>query len=278
MGKYAIILAGGEGRRAGGEIPKQFQDLMGKPMLWWSMKAFKSACPDTHIILVLHPGFFDDWDIMFSELPDSDKVEHTVCCGGRSRTESVSYGLQMIEDLLNEKSVSAGDSPMVAIHDGARPIVSAEMIRRGFKAMEGAPAMVGVVPGVKCTNSMRMYVGDEDVKAIGSVNRKPTVAVDRNDFVAVQTPQIFRFDEIFSAYDFVERELAENSAWTGKEFTDDASLAEEYGMAIWLYEGEYSNIKVTNPEDFDIAKTLLENMENLENSESLENRENLENL
>ena len=69
MKKYAVIVAGGEGNRAGGSVPKQFQMLGDVPMLWWSVRAFHEEDSSTEIILVLHPGFFDEWDILYSELP-----------------------------------------------------------------------------------------------------------------------------------------------------------------------------------------------------------------
>lgn len=96
--KYAVIVAGGSGIRAGGDMPKQFQPLLGRPMLWWSMKAFKAEDSETQLIIVLHPGFFDDWDMLFNELPENERFGHEIVCGGRTRAESVANGLLAIPD------------------------------------------------------------------------------------------------------------------------------------------------------------------------------------
>ena len=94
MKKYAIILAGGSGMRAGGDVPKQFQMLDGIPMLWWSVRAFYNEDSDTDIRLVMNPGFFDLWNIIYRDLPAEDKeIPVTLVCGGRSRLESVKNGI-----------------------------------------------------------------------------------------------------------------------------------------------------------------------------------------
>lgn len=243
MKKFAIILAGGEGKRAGGDIPKQFVSLDGKPIVWWSMKAFKEADPDTVIILVMHPGFFDDWEIIVDNMPEEDYIPCILSCGGLSRAHSVYNGLLSIKDYLEEKYI-AEEEAVVAIHDGARPLVSRQMILRGFNSLEHS---VGVIPGVRCTNSLRK-VEEPDRVFDGS----RSVSVDRSEYVEVQTPQIFSLPDIFSAYIMKE----ENR----DKFTDDASLAESIGLGIKLYEGESTNIKVTHPEDFKIAEILLRGM------------------
>lgn len=223
MEKYAIIVAGGEGTRIGGDLPKQFREVAGKPMLWWSIKRFHEEDPSTNIRLVLHPGFFDDWKKMFYDLPEEDRIIHEVVAGGKSRTESVKNGLNGI--LLREDS-------LVAIHDAARPLVTVDLIRRGWKAAEEAG---GAVPVVPVTDSLRKKSGE------GSK------AIDRSGFVAVQTPQVFRTSLLVKAY-------SENP---DAVYSDDATAFEAYGMEVAMFDGYPQNMKVTNPGDLEIATLLI---------------------
>lgn len=226
MKKYAVIVAGGEGNRAGGSVPKQFQKIGGIPMLWWSVRAFHSENPDTKIILVLHPGFFDDWDILYSELPEEDRrIPVHVSCGGRSRLESVKNGLMSIPD------DDAWES-LVAVHDAARPMVGRELIARGWAEAEKKMCAVPVIPE---TDTLRK------IDDIGSFT------VDRNSYVRVQTPQVFHADVLKEAY---------KKPWT-ESMTDDASVVEEAGYNVALFEGSPNNLKVTYPLDFRIAEALL---------------------
>lgn len=223
MKKYAVIVAGGDGNRAGGSIPKQFQLIDGVPMLWWSVRAFYEEDPATEIIIVMHPGYFDYWEILHSEFPEEDKRINTkIVCGGRSRIESVINGLN---------SVEASEDSFVAVHDAARPLVSAGIISRGWDAARKNMAAVPVIPE---TDSIRRLT------AHGS----ETVA--RKEYVRVQTPQVFESHLLKNAY---AQPFLEN-------MTDDASVVEAYGVKVALYEGDSRNIKVTNPEDFKIVEIL----------------------
>lgn len=225
--KYAVIVAGGEGNRAGGSIPKQFQLLKGVPMLWWSVRAFHEEDPDTKIILVLHPGFLDDWDILFSELPAADReIAVHISCGGKSRLESVRNGLMSVPD---------GEETLVAVHDAARPLVTPSLIARGWKAAEKYKA---AVPVTTMTDSIRRVDGNS------------SEAVPRKDYVKVQTPQVFDATLLKAAYD---KTLT-------PDMTDDASVAEAAGSSIFLFEGSPYNLKVTDPLDLVVATTLLENL------------------
>lgn len=240
MKRFAIILAGGEGRRAGGNLPKQFVALEGKPLVWYAMKAFKDAFPDIELVLVLHPGFFDDWDIMLSEMPEGDRIAHRVSCGGRSRPESVRNGLLTIEEILHEQRENVQESVLVAIHDGARALVDTDLIRRGFEQYRKG---FGMVPAIESVNSLRRLLPESEFETPGG-----SESVARKDFVEVQTPQIFEYSDIRRAYDKQED-------FSG--FTDDASLFEAAGGKIILYRGDSRNIKVTHPIDFDIARAIL---------------------
>lgn len=205
-------------------MPKQFRQLLGIPMLWWSVRAFHEEDPSTEISLVLHPGFFDDWDLLYAELPEADRrIPVRLVAGGRNRSHSVFNGLMGIE----------GDG-VVAIHDAARPMVSLSIIREGWKSVERD---VCAVPAIPVSDSMRRLTpaGSE--------------AVARKDYVAVQTPQVFPLPLIRDAFQLP-------GALEGK-FTDEASLAEAAGYRVRLFDGSPDNLKVTHPQDFILAEALL---------------------
>ena len=217
-------MAGGEGSRAGGEMPKQFHKLLGIPMLWWSVMAFHQQDPEVEISVVMHPGFFDEYDLMLSELPREVRgIRVRLVAGGRNRAHSVANGLLALPE---------SDDALIAVHDAARPLVSQKLIADGWRCAAEHGSAVPVVP---VTDSLREKGGNE------------SVAVDRSRFVGVQTPQVFRADILKLAYRLEDR----------AEFTDDASRVQAIGEKIALYEGDSRNIKVTNPIDFAIAETLL---------------------
>lgn len=224
MKKYAVVLAGGSGLRAGGEVPKQFQKVGGLPLLWWAVRAFHEEDPHTEIHLVMHPGFFDLWDILASELPEADsEIRVELVCGGRDRLESVRNGIERIP---------AEEDALVAVHDAARPAVTPELIRRGW---EEARQTKCAIPVVKMTDSIRL------------LEPPYSKALDRSRYVRVQTPQVFRADVLKESY---SRELT-------PDMTDDASVVEKAGYDISLFEGDERNIKVTNPIDFLLAEIIL---------------------
>ena len=193
-------------------------------MLWWSVRAFHAEDASTEIILVLHPGFFDEWDILYDELPDSDKkIKYRIVCGGRSRLESVKNGLMSVDE--------EGDV-YVAVHDAARPLVDRELIERGWEAAIRDKA---AVPVVDMTDSIRR------------LDEEGSVAVPRKDYVKVQTPQVFDASLLKQAY----------SCELNANMTDDASVVEAYGHKISLFEGNQDNMKVTNPMDIEIASLII---------------------
>lgn len=227
MGKrYAVILAGGSGVRAGGDVPKQFRLLRGLPVVWWSVKRFFSVDPSTEIRIVMHPGFFDLWDALYSSLPEEDKrIKIELICGGRNRLESVKNGIAGID-------MGNGSETLIAVHDAARPLVDTDMISRGW---ETAERFGTAIPVAAMTDSIRK------IMPTGSV------ALDRSQYVRVQTPQVFHGDILKRAY---SRTLL-------PEMTDDASVVEAAGEKIVLYDGSENNIKITNPIDFKIAEILM---------------------
>ncbi len=203
----------------GSDIPKQFLHLAGQPILMHSLKAFHAASPDAELIVVLPPAQIPKWNILAREFAPA--IPHQVVEGGETRFLSVRNGL----DQLRSEGV-------VAIHDGARPLVSESLIRRAFETAEAHGSAIPVIP---VNESLRKISGET------------SYAADRTLFRIVQTPQVFRTDLI--------REAFQKTSCT--TFTDDASVLEATGFEVFLIEGEPRNLKVTRPDDLAIAQALI---------------------
>jgi len=215
--RYAIIVAGGQGLRVGNDIPKQFLPLNGRPVLFYTLEKFHGIADE--IILVLPATHMAYWEEICST---SNFVSNArLVAGGINRTQSVMNGLL----LLNGEGV-------VAIHDAVRPLISRKLIE---KLYEQALMHGNAVPCIPIHESLRFR------------NEVGNHAVNRMDFVAVQTPQCFEYQKIVTAYH-----------QTGDAvFTDDASVFEHSGGTINLVEGETKNIKITFEEDLAYAAALL---------------------
>ena len=222
MDRYAILVAGGKGLRMGSDIPKQFLPLRGRPVLMHTIDVFRRTYPDIHIILVLPREQQDYWRQLCGQ-HDYD-VEGCVADGGETRFHSVRNGLSQIPD---------GARGVVGVHDGVRPFVSPETIRRCFEAAEEFGAVVPVVPVVE---TVRQVLAD------GS-----SMTVDRNAYRLVQTPQTFDIQLLKKAY----------GQPFDPFFTDDASVVEAMGHPIKLVEGNNENIKLTNPADLKLAEGMV---------------------
>jgi 2-C-methyl-D-erythritol 4-phosphate cytidylyltransferase len=219
MKLYAVIVAGGFGKRMHAEIPKQYLEIAGKPVLMHTLERFKAYDENIEIITVLPENQLRFWDELQKKY--SFNIPHTLVKGGKARFFSVRNGLRFVE--------SPG---LVAIHDGVRPFVSVETIRRCF---ETAEKLGNAIPVVSPSDTLRM-VGEEGSKPINRLMVKQ-----------VQTPQVFDTELIRKAY------LQEYQP----EFTDDATVLEKSGIKINLVEGNRENIKITNPEDLIISSALL---------------------
>lgn len=218
-----IIVAGGKGLRAGGELPKQFRLIGGLPVLMHTMAAFHHYNPEIIIIVVLPEGFESHWEEMVKA--HHFTLPHRTVTGGETRFHSVRNGLEQIPT-----------EGLVAVHDAARPLVTTELIGRCFKVCESNRC--GVIPVVRESASVRLLT-DEGSQMI-----------DRELLRLVQTPQLFPAEILKEAY-----KTAYDPA-----FTDDASVAERQGFPILLVEGEESNIKITSSIDFLIAEQLLRHL------------------
>jgi len=216
---YAVIVAGGSGKRIQSGIPKQYLELAGKPVLMHTLERFKAFDNAIEIITVLPENQLRFWGELQKKY--SFDVPHTLVKGGKARFFSVRNGLKFV------------DSPgLVAIHDGVRPFVSVDTIKRCF---ETAEKLGNAIPVISPSDTLRMISGEEN---------KP---INRLQVKQVQTPQVFNTDLIKNAY------LQEYMP----EFTDDATVLERTGVRINLVDGNRENIKITNPEDLVISTALL---------------------
>ncbi len=221
MQKFAIIVAGGSGSRMKSEIPKQFLEVGGKPILMHTLNAFYHAVEDLRLIVVLPEK---DHGLWFQLCKGHDfNIQHTIVKGGSSRFQSVRNGLATIE-------ASAG---LVAIHDGVRPFVDAAVIQNSFEVAQTEGSAIAVLP---LKDSIRKV--DE---------RGTSVFQDRNQFRLVQTPQTFDLNKIRQAFVVEESSV----------FTDDATVFEHQGWQVTLIEGNAENIKITSPDDLAYAAYLL---------------------
>ena len=219
MDLYVVIVAGGSGKRMGMNSPKQFLELAGRPVLMHTIERFREFDNSIEIITVLPENQLRFWNDLQKNY--SFNVPHTLVKGGSKRFISVKNGLEFV------------NSPgLVAIHDGVRPLVRLETIKRCFEAAE---KYGNAIPVISPADSLRL----EDTNG--------NIPVNRMNVKQVQTPQVFDVGKIKKAYlqDF------------DPSFTDDATVLEKTGEKIHMVEGNRENIKITNPEDLFIAQTLL---------------------
>ncbi len=219
MKKYAIIVAGGSGSRMGGNIPKQFIVLNGKPVLMHTMEQFRSFDKKMQLLVVLPKDIFETWKELCRQYHFT--IAHTVVAGGFSRFHSVKNAL-----------AECGNEGIIVVHDGVRPFVSQAMLKRGMEMAEKTGAAIPVITPV---DSLR------------KVQAGQSVAVWRDDYRNVQTPQIFQANILQEAYKTPYM----------PSFTDDASVVEYAGATISMFEGSKLNIKITTPEDVLIAEALF---------------------
>ena len=219
----AIVLAGGRGKRMNYHKSKQFIEIKGKPVLVYTLEKFIYNKSIDEVILVLPE---DEVDYCKKEVLQkySLKVDRIVI-GGKERQDSVFNALEAMEK-----------ANIVLIHDGARPFISEKIIEEGIKYANiyGAAA-----PGVTPKDTIK--IKNEDNISVDTP--------DRNTLVAVQTPQCFKYDEIYQCH----RKIKEENAIV----SDDTSVVERYGHKVYLYEGDYTNIKITTPEDLILAERLI---------------------
>jgi len=219
----AVVVAGGRGERAGGDVPKQYREIAGEPMLRPTLAAFLGH-PDVGLVQpVIYPA---DDKLYRAAIAGLEKLPPPIG-GGATRQASVRAGLE---------ALAASAPAIVLIHDAARPFVSPGLISRAIAAGSASGA---AVPSVPIADTVKRI--DETASVVETL--------DRNRLRMVQTPQAFAFDLILKAH---RRAAAEGL----ESFTDDAALAEWAGHRVSVFEGESGNVKVTTNEDFARAEML----------------------
>lgn len=219
----AIVLAGGRGKRMGSVQSKQYIDLNGKPILYYTLKQFIDNDLINRIILVLPK---DEIEYCRKEVLDKfGLIVDDIVSGGAERQESVYNGL-----------TKANGSEIVLIHDGARPFASKKTIDEAIKYAKKYKASA---PGVMPKDTIK--IKSKDGFSIKTLNR--------SELVAIQTPQAFDYNMIYDCH----KKLKEK----GILVTDDTMVAELFGNEVYIYEGEYTNIKITTPDDLILAKYLI---------------------
>ena len=218
---YVIIVAGGKGLRMGGDIPKQFLPIGGKPVLMRTIDRFREYDKEIRIILVLPKAQQNYWQELCLKFPSFNSEEIQIADGGQTRFHSVQNGLNLVPD---------DAQGVVGVHDGVRPFVSVETIRRCY---ETAREVKAVLPVTEVVETLR-YTPE---------NRN----VFRGDYRLVQTPQVFDIQLLKEA----------NKQQYKDSFTDDASVVEGIGQKVTMVEGNRENIKITTPFDIKIAEALL---------------------
>lgn len=218
--RFALIVAGGRGTRMQSSTPKQFVLVAGKPLLAYALEAFHRCASSIHIIIVLPEAEIATWKALCQQYGIS--VPHAVVAGGATRSASVYCGLQHLSDY----------NGLVAVHDGVRPFVTSQLIETSFRqaALHGS-----AVASVPLKDSIRKVAG------------KHSEACERGKYRLIQTPQTFRANLLWNAYEVAR----------GEAFSDDASVVERSGHKVHLIEGDYKNLKVTTPEDLMVAEAFL---------------------
>lgn len=215
---YIIIVAGGKGLRMGGDIPKQFLPVGGKPVLMRTIERFHEYNPKLNIILVLPESQQEYWKQLCEKYKFD--IPHTIANGGEQRFHSVRNGLDVIPNDCEG---------VVGVHDGVRPFASVEVIGRCY---ETARKYGAVIPVTAVVESLRHISGHN---------------VPRAEYQMVQTPQTFDIQLLKKAYKQEYSSL----------FTDDASVVEAIGHQVTTVDGNRENIKITTPFDMIMAEALV---------------------
>ena len=215
---YIIIVAGGKGLRMGGDIPKQFLPIGGKPVLMRTIERFRAYSNNLQIILVLPEAQQNYWKQLCEEY--AFDVDYMLTNGGETRFHSVQHGLALIPD---------DAQGVVGVHDGVRPFPSIEVIKNCYETAREKKAVIPVVPVVETLR----HITD---------GTKP-----RNEYRLVQTPQCFDIQLLKAA----------NRQPYNDGFTDDASVVEAFGFENTLVEGNRENIKITTPYDIVVAEAII---------------------
>ena len=231
MKNTAIVLAGGRGSRMQSDIPKQYMEIEGRTVLFYSLKQFQDCSLIDEIVLVAGSDDVEFCKKTYIEEHNLTKIKKIVC-GGKERYESVMNGLMAV------------DEGYVFIHDGARPLVTEKILEDTFAAVVEYKACCAAV---KAKDTIK--IADENGFAI--------TTPDRDSLYIVQTPQVFYLPLIQEAYGRLMERLQELEE-AGVNITDDAMVVEHMLKSpVKMVEASYENIKITTPEDMDVATRFL---------------------
>lgn len=225
MKTHVIIPAAGAGSRFGGDVPKPLLLLKGKETLIYSLEIFDRCRLVDGVVVVAPAERVAHFEGVIKKYPFKKSIK--VVAGGSSRYESVSHGLKVLDPNID----------FVLIHDGARPLVSLKVVEEAINVCSSAKAVVVGVP-LKPT-----------IKRVDRRTQVIETTLDRSILWEAQTPQVFAYELLCQAH--------QQGIGLDIEATDDAFLVERFGAQVKMIEGEYSNIKITTPEDLKIAEALL---------------------
>ena len=228
----AIVLAAGQGKRMHSKVQKQFLEIQDHPVLYYSLRCFQDSRLIDDIILVTGNDMISYCKNEIVDRYSFTKVSNVIA-GGKERYDSVYQGL-----------LACTDTDYVFIHDGARPFITEEILERGLAGVRETGACVVGMP-----SKDTVKLSDED----GFVGMTP----ERKQVWTIQTPQIFSYDLIRKAHESIRKKDM-------SMITDDAMVVEqESGVKVRLVEGSYQNIKITTPEDLDVAEVFLKKIEKM---------------
>jgi 2-C-methyl-D-erythritol 4-phosphate cytidylyltransferase len=223
MNAWAVVVAAGAGERLGGETPKAFVDLAGRPMLEWSQAALDTSSTVSGIVLVVPPSIIEHVPVPTGHSSET----RVVVAGGRTRQESVVAGIEQVP----------ADADVIVVHDAARPLAEPALFRQIVEALRETGAM-GIVPVVPSPDTLKRVVG-------GWVQE----TVDRREIGLAQTPQAFVASALLEAH--------ARARAAGMAGTDDAMLLEAFGFRVAAVEGDPENFKITTPRDLERAQDIM---------------------
>ena len=243
----AIVLAAGRGTRMQTKTAKQYLEIAGHPLVWYSLKALEESMIDT-VVLVVPAGEEEECRSEYVEKAGFRKVA-AVIAGGETRSDSVLAGLRALADTAAKAGASMQladddteegtfEESFVFIQDCARPLLTEEILQRGLEAVKTYGACVA---GMPVKDTIKVAAGD------GRILSTP----ERSTLWQVQTPQVFCYSWIRKAYEEWKKDGS-------PAVTDDAAVLERYSRhKVYLFYGSYENIKITTPEDIYLAETFL---------------------
>ncbi len=225
----AVIPSAGLGVRMGNIQPKQFMDFNGKPLLATTLEPFQ-RCQAVDAMILVVPS--NDIDYCREEIVEKFSLDKVKCIipGGERRQDSVRMGVEAV----------SGSFELVLIHDGVRPVITESFIQRVIDAARVHRAVITGLPAKETVKAI-----DKDGEVVHTYNREKVWLI--------QTPQVFRYDDVFAAH-----QKACQEDWKGA--TDDSFLLEKMGIPITVIEGAENNIKITTPNDFELAKFYIERL------------------